>query len=829
MAPVAVLAACSGTPPPSSASYRGPQAVASYIGVTETRPGTLWPYLAVADARGADLRILDPASDNVLNSPGHAFPLSIPVLQNPRYLASASLRDGQADLLAVAGVGTQVQIVATWVEGTGVARSYDLSGLAGPGAEILSMTAIPYPGPPAGTPPVATVAPGRALLLVGFSGTGDQADGFGGKGRLVAVELDRAADGKSIEAVASAVNALGFDPVSLSVSPDGFHLYAATPDPIADFTTWPPAPTARQVQGAAEVDMSAAPGSWPVRGLDARAPTMLVAVAVLGERVYRSFYVKDQPPNDKFGVPVPRVYAVLDPAGCGADHPIPCGIATLDPATGGILPDPAPSGPIVPSQSYRTPIEIPALALTLAIGVPAITGETQCVEGCPQNTPDGVLPDPVKQPLLRLAPSSGQRWTPAAALAGAADGNSYLLDLARYQVVNDVALLTLDETRLNVTSALSFWPTAATAHLGLYRQYISPPDLTSTSTQMVDGVIVTPGFTPNEVWDLGFQSVLPALGQLDTGGGTDQDFALGLDPSGRLVLALQTAVGTAWVPGPDVTDPKLGVHAADAWPEGDIVLFRILGDPCSPDPTNPVQNERRIASILPKDPIAHPGGAFLLAATPDDACLAAYLGNPANPTPVGKAQVRASGMVLIGSLAGYAGRPQLLDASDLTTPDATLAKRYNFAWADESTLTGEALELARKARRHFYPFDRPCRAVPCYGPYPELTDPLMPGPVVGFIVGALCSMPDSTFSACPPSRLNELQRGSYIEFVTNSGFSPMFRRPAPISLPTGAIAVDKSQFSGSEVLGMSFYVTYQLDSLLVAPPGQSSTSSKTLR
>ena len=77
---------------------------------------------------------------------------------------------------------------------------------------------------------------------------------------------------------------------------------------------------------------------------------------------------------------------------------------------------------------------------------------------------------------------------------------------------------------------------------------------------------------------------------------------------------------------------------------------------------------------------------------------------------------------LPGASAGYAGRP-VLDV------------RFELAWTDETGLSGEALVLARKARRFYYPSAFPARS---YAGFPEMTDPMQPGPALGFRVGRYC-------------------------------------------------------------------------------------------
>jgi hypothetical protein len=217
------------------------------------------------------------------------------------------------------------------------------------------------------------------------------------------------------------------------------------------------------------------------------------------------------------------------------------------------------------------------------------------------------------------------------------------------------------------------------------------------------------------------------------------------------------------------------------------------------------------------DPALYPGGALLVPvpAVPADAqgeklrCLADHLA-PGQAL-LGGATVRAHGLVLVGSSTGYAGRPRL-------------EERYDLAWHDESTLSGEALVLARKARRFYYPKDPPCpRGNPgCYAGYPEMSDPLQPGPVIGFRVGTYC--PD--VGACPGT---VPIRGAAVQFVSQSGVIPMSRQPFPLSEGTAAVPFDKTVFPSAASLGSVFYVTYSGDTLYMIPPSLLTTSSKVIR
>ena len=146
--------------------------------------------------------------------------------------------------------------------------------------------------------------------------------------------------------------------------------------------------------------------------------------------------------------------------------------------------------------------------------------------------------------------------------------------------------------------------------------------------------------------------------------------------------------------------------------------------------------------LIAPDPLLYPGGAIRMAPAADatlaseyaclvacfqqpghgDRVLTAFANNPSTTDYARGAWLRAGGFVLVGAASGYAGRP-VLDV------------RYELAWADESSLSGEALVLSRKARRFYYPASFPTQI---YSAYPGMTNPLQPGPAVGFRLGRYC-------------------------------------------------------------------------------------------
>jgi hypothetical protein len=789
------------------AGFRGPEAVVAYTGKRPFGTGALVPLVAVAASRGDELRLINPETDLPVAAPNVAFPLAVPTLPRPVHLAATSLGDGGADALVVASGGSVVQLVATWLDGTdpkapdvGVVATWDLEPFVGRGSQVLSLAAAPVPGgPPSGDPPVAPALAGRAWVLVGLSGG---VDGQGGK--LAVLELARGTGGAVELAGPPEVKVLGFEPVALAPSPDRFHLYVATRDPIPDAT-------GRQVLGVAEIDAGGGlTAAWPARGLDGRGPTAAVAAAILGERGVA---------GSDFGPPVLRVYAVLDPSGCGPTQPINCGIATFDPPRGGLVVDPSTPGS-VPPQAYRSPIYVPALPLAISVAMPPATGPQQCVaplpSGEPGRCPSGFNDDGTRQQLMVLAPTSGQMWTTASMVVTAGDGNSYVLDLGRFYPTNDeFEFQSETQTNTSVSGANSIGPPSG-PFLGLWFPIGTGPapepdaDLLTLPKDLPKAFQVWPGYTPGENWALSWQGILPGLGQVAA--------TIGRLPDGDLYLAVQAPLGNEWIVGAVVGAPELAIHPSDAWPEGDLALFRPASDatggevdPCPVPVANPgdpsIPHEGVIRSILPPDPVLFPGGALRLSTPPggDLACLSTALAATPGRVFHWFASVRASGLLLVGNNLGYAGRPKI-------------GERYALAWADEDALSGEALILARKARRIFYPW---CFAAGCFRVIPGMDDLLETGPVVAFRPGVYCL--DS--GACTSLPV----RDAMITFSTQSGMLPMGRRPLGVAAGTGAISLDKSQWSSLAYLGRVYYVTYVGDTLLMLPPGQAFNQSKTIR
>jgi hypothetical protein len=429
-----------------------------------------------------------------------------------------------------------------------------------------------------------------------------------------------------------------------------------------------------------------------------------------------------------------------------------------------------------------------------------------------------------------------------------------------------VSMFNDDTTKVQVTSASPVGPAGpvsntplfgfppGTAALGMWQDHPltgNPVEVVFNPAELRASIIIWPGFTPDDHWLASYQCFLPGLSQRRAVLGLRQDDQ-GRD---RLYLGIQDALVTApggtlpetstWVTGAFVNDPQLGIHAAD------VTQFLLDVDPCPStrpnwvpansttpayDPSEPpAAHEAAIEALLPVNDLLYPGGALQLAPPTDPtlaqeyACLVgalralpgrvltAFRTNPPSTDYVRGVWLRAGGLVLVGQSTGYAGRP-VLDV------------RYDFAWADESALTGEALVLARKARRFYYPstYDNCPPANPdCYAAkgLPEMTNPMQPGPVVGFRLGRYClaSVSGCDATTSPPAR------DAGVDFFTRSGVVAMYRRPLNTSGGTGVTTFDKSILAGQEFVGRVFYATYVGDAVFMVPPGLDMGQAITIR
>ncbi len=772
---VIALVAC-GQNPVASSQFHEPVSMAVFSGFTHAHPGTQAPYLAVANSRTDELRIIDLSSHSAVLSPGMAFPLSVPTDPFPLRVASASLGGTGPDLLVVASAGElALQVVTTWDATSGAVvvdptRKVSLTTATVPGinpsATVLSLLGMKVPG----------ASPAKARILIGLSG-----------GQLVVADFVRStnpADPPGAIALAPplVLKPLGFDPVDLALDASGkdaqdfdtthpLPIYVATPDVINGSDGF-------SAQGVAMISTTATPSdTWTIKALKAGPAgtggkaTTLVAATWVGERGAGN--------SDALGTRTKRVYAALDPSGCGQDREISCGIVTLDPGldpTTGLMTSlaqedgfvPAPSG--VPLQPFRAPFVLPvspaALPVTvtsLAIAMPAASGGQTCVSpysACsPATAADGM-------PLMLLAPGSGQRWTTAAMVVGASDGNSYVIDLGRMAAADDVSLLS-DPTGTKVTSLLVSTP-AGSAQLGLWTDVTAPgaSQLATDATTMLANFVVTPGYTRDDTWTVIYRGALPGLTSRAaelSGGGT------------TLKLAGQGNFGL-------IDDPALGVQ------QGDIVqVVTVDASQC------PLNGSGEATVAAPPS-----GGALQLNAAP---CL---MVSGVTTVPV-IINVLAHDLVAFGTATGYIGRPLISTTAGQNT--------FQFAWTFPEDV------ITRKARRFYYPAESACAVRSGGCPlFPAMTDPLATGPTLQFRLG---------------STDGSLQRGASITFTTQSGVQAMARIPSSVSIPSAAISFDRTLLTALNSAavndGTVFYVTYLGDTLFEFPPGQSAAAVLTLR
>lgn len=840
----ALAAACGSTKVKSGLGLWQPGSVAVFNGYTLKNAG-LHPYLAVANTGRDELVLVDVVDDAPVTAPILFRPLAVVVGQpRPTDVLSASLGDSTAaaplaDLLVVRSAGSSVlQVVKTWVlageaADPRVLPALDVDLAAGAGdAEVLAMVAAPVPlSDGAGG---YTAAPGRVRVVAALSGQ-----------RLSVVEFTRQPDGSilpgapvvQVLSLAVGGGAARFDAVSLAVNPALPQLvYAASLDPI---------PTdAGTVEGVAELDASLAPGAWTWRGLDARAPTRLVAAWTLRERLAGS---AGDGISALEATARNRVYAYLDPARCGATQRIGCGIAVIDREAGGLAADPAGGMP------YMAPIAVPAVPVALVVSSPPAKAPSQSVE-------EAIY----AAPYMRIAPGSGNRLTTAVLEVPATDGHVYFVDLARWSIPNDGSILRLSTTRTAVTSAVA--GVADEQRIGLWD--VSPltesppslPELQVTGTPLRSAITVLPGFTPTDTWTATWQGVLPGLSIRKGETGPVGD--------GRPWLALQ--VQTADASGSlrpaqvvRVYDPALGIHV------GDLADVSTAGLSGCPDVL-----EARIAALGAPD-AARPGGHLVLdevacvppaTGTGDADCTARDEFRACAPALVaGQARLPvtlyAGDLLVVADTLGYAGRAPLVtqdqvasspDAPELEyrleylSPDgldedalAALCPLIPWPWADPFPASPpavacddacrqrcEELVLARKARRIYHVSDK-CGDVvsdsTCHSAWPGVPFPQANGPalVTRFGLRQKASTPDAPIA-----------RGLGVVFATRSGITPASRYPsstATPTLPAGAAVFDRSVIPGKEEDGYRVFVPYADGHVLDFSPSLGSNTPVVIR
>lgn len=790
--------ACSSGPPAVGARFSAPAAMVAFSGITGKR-AEVSPYFAVASARGDELRFIDQHDLIVVVGPGLAFPLSVTTSARPVLLAAASLGDGGADVLAAVSSGFQsLQVVDTWTAQSRVAFEVPLDGLLAPDAEVVAMMGMPARAAAGASPAV----PARVVLAVNDA---DLAAGAFGPatGKLLVVEFDRAPDGSGAVAARAlgpdSVKALGFRVEDVASEPPGLpaadgtrlpgtHLYLATRDPVL-------ASDGTVALGVGALDTAASTAAaFTVAALDARAPTLAVGAGWVDERVVDS--ASHCSTERMQGAPRLQVLAGLDPAGCGPTAAIACGLATLDPATGALALDPAaqvvlppdavPGGATaVPAQPFRQPMPVPGVpSHVLVLNAPAggdpperlftETDSSVPSEDCP-TVGNGVFP------LFRIFPSGGARYTSALAVVTSTNGASYWYDLARFTTSHELRTITNGTTRVQLTAGA----TSGTGRLGVWSDHTAAPALVSEDTDSVTFLAsfdVWPGFTDTDVWSVVYQGSLPQLasrpGLLVSGGG-----AVHLAAQGDAGNGLPLGDANRWAVTVRVAEPGLGVHA------GDIV--ELIDGSGATVCTTGVSAVLTAAEALAATGVAMPGGAVRLTADAADAPAGCAVALATQPVVAGhRFTVRAPGLVFSSSKLGYLGRPALSSSADPADG------RFAVAWSDEAVLAQdtsragqEALALARKARRLFYPVEGPCppitlgfdqtnSRVGCYFGYPRLSDPLQPGPIIRFRLGL---MPGSA----------PLVRGDSLVFTTQRGQLGSSRSPAVGgTLPAGIVPFD---------------------------------------
>jgi hypothetical protein len=861
-----VAAACGTQAQKPGARLAEPSSVAVYRGVTplSTSPANPGTYLAIASGATNDLRIVDVLTLQPLLAPVQFAALSVPTGERPSKVVVASLNDGLPDaLVAVPSGSAELDLVDTWTVETRVVEEIPLQ-LVAPGAQVLDVIGAPVPVL-SGDGWVAQA--GAARFLVALTG-----------GRLAIVPVSRGGDG-SIQTGDPVVVELrnlmapvpdAFDVVSLAVSPDLTKLYCASQDPIGAVNG------AGGVLGVVEITATdPSPASWRARGLSTRAPTILAGAFMVNERspVSPEYFNPDR---------VLRVYAILDRSACGYDHPVPCGIAVVDPALGRIALDPAGQGP------YLAPLPIPGWAVGMAFSAAPANGSIDKLGGAKYvDNYDGV-------PRLRIAPKTGGEYTPQLAVVPTTYGEAYWADLARFTLPSDTSVLrdipgegipgatakdgvsvpgakTLDANGQVVDRAgakigvCSYWGAESCAFDETLCNVSDPANLPAnqvrTDTAGINGAMgITPGYTRTDVWAIQYQGPLPDLEK--------RRGVLGRTADGTLYVAIQAeSVVTGGTPRGVALlyDPTLAVHTVQTANEADWVDVlpddTSLCDPVQvPDPiegdpghTKPDLTLARTATardlLIPT--ADYPGGAIALAdtlAAPSGGGCGLVANGTQHPATI---TVRAAGLVLKGTDTGYAGRPILGQKYALIYFNEDAYSCPVLDWAanpyfvappacDAACRTScEHLILVRKARRLFYVGDI-CPA-PRYHDQLKTDDPCLangfggpsdvpPGPFqwpypYGPVIGFWTALSPSYSGDCDnPEYDYQPLAGAFVKVTTRSGLTPAGRVPfangstTGAALPTGVTTFDFSTLPGQAESGIRYYVSYMDNQVLVFSP-----------
>ncbi len=906
----ALAAGCGASTEKPGFRFSRPSAVAVFRAALDVPgsippvPGPLAPYIAIADAGTDELRLIGANDDVVVSSPVRFYPLSVSTDPRPARLAVATLPVETPDDLPAGGLphpelrlpdalvvvpdGTaKLQLVDTWSGIPLVVGEIDLAVPAGGPVSVLAINSVP-------------VAAGQARFVVALSG-----------GRIAFVDVARAppaslmttdvlaarpitfaaAGSWPCSSPGSCVSpSVGFDARDLAVSPDGKTLYVATEDLITDSVT------AGSGLGVAELDLTAVDPAASVRLIKVDAPGAAQGVPTVA---VAAFDVAERDPND-LGVPVPpldakgnamsaplqvegfgsaalqNLYAAVDPASCGIDKPIACGIVVLDRVSRTRRLDPA--GETCGSGTCpMAPMPIPGVPLAILPTRPPAVGDQQ------QPTPAAASGQPAQLQLQRISPGTGQTWTESVAAVPSSDGRVYLVDLSRWYTPSDRSYLrSTTRTRASAASTIQAAdPTKTTATYGwtVGLKPLNPDDTVVTQdvvTQpesLVKRVAVTPGYTPTEKWSVTYQGALPGLAhraaQIWKSGGAVY-----------LAVQVQRSDGTQRDVA-NVFDPRLGIHADVV--AGDIAAIYPSGTTCMPaapdgsDP-NPYVDASIVGLVVPlKDD--HPGGALQLAADPCDRPGATALVDGGGRVEI-TVSIRASGFVITGAALGYvdriafdtaqnAGRFEWLvgvpgqDETSLepvcplaTWPSDPSDPVFASCVADPSCRSNcEALFKARKARRLFYIGDKcPDPTVswpancdvdgkncdtsdPCTKYWPSVDTTMKPTPVyfydfpqpftqVPMLAFRIAAPLDQDTGQQPGVKDQFFVRDSVLKIDTDSGMLATSRRPLAsgsaigAALPTGISLFDRSLAPGHANDGVRFLVSYVDNLVLDFSPGQ---------
>jgi len=448
LAAALAVTGCTGSSAKPGAILRGPGALAIFDGIVSHDGGAMRTYLAVGNERGDELRLVDVADNEVVESPGLVFPLSIPTPGRPLMVVSADLGDGLPDALAVVSAGTtEVSVIDTWSGVTSVSQSIAL-----PDGEVLAMAAVTVPS---GALP-------QARLVVSLSG-----------GRIEIIDLFRGFtdtggltwdDGVTATRVTVPPNPLTFDLSSLAPGAAPGTVYAGSIDPgfgVSEF--------------ALPAVLPGSPWSLTVASLATDVGIAGIAVA--------SFLPWDWSTGTFGGSVVERVIAAPVESECGEGRAVRCGLLSIDAASLTLAPSWIPGGSTIPGdEPYLIPLALPAPVTALLA-----SGRAEA--------------------SIPVTPGS-ESGTSAVVIAATADGAVYPIDLPRWRVASPSPLTGDAGTRV---SAGTSDEVAGSSQIALWGLNDELPSAKGANLTGLARVKVTPGFTPDDDWALTWQGAIPGL------------------------------------------------------------------------------------------------------------------------------------------------------------------------------------------------------------------------------------------------------------------------------------------------------------------------------